>query len=617
MVKRQLNAHDWFVNGKNSSGKHVSVKKTAKAAGSKLSLAQKKVIFGVIGGIVLVGLIILLFNALQGPLAGKAYGQGFPTTQISQCATITSPGVYEVRDIDSADFLAREQDDRACIVITSDDVTVRCTDPDLVGPGFDVNNFGGTLIQTAIEVRNVNRGLDLSNPQITVEGVKIEGCEISRFINGLIIRDSQGVVVDGNTFGNVFTGINLVGSSYNIVSKNEVTTVTGGLGLFLSSNGQTGVGSNNNIIDRNTISGAAVGLTIRSGSDDNSLVENDLTGNTRPINDFGQGNTIITSNTGGLGEPCNAGNSCDTDNLDCIGGTCLATGASSCPVSNCYFNSVQFPASQSCVVNGQIFVNNPSYLCDNAIFRECLENAAGTIIRENLCQAQSDGTYRWIATSSIPGLNCGNGLLGEEDCDDGNNNNGDGCSSECVVENGFTCTGEVGGISLCQTASSGTAYTCRSVLSDGSPEGNQGSGTPGNIPANAVGFNTLVRSEVTQLHLASNLDTPVRVSYAEYCNSAGRLVENYCRADSGSYQSHDQAFTGLLGQQTVNCGAGYSCQNGACVSSPAPSNAATYSFLLEVIRGVLGQNPARSGCTVDHIISNIEAVINVRERVVC
>src|SRR3989338_1521778 len=110
MVKRQFNVSDRFVNGKNRSSKTVSVKKTARAAGSKLSLVQKKVIFGVIGGIVLVGLVILLFNALQGPLAGRAYGQGFPTTQISQCATITSPGVYEVRDIDSADFLAREQD---------------------------------------------------------------------------------------------------------------------------------------------------------------------------------------------------------------------------------------------------------------------------------------------------------------------------------------------------------------------------------------------------------------------------------------------------------------------------------------------------------------------------
>ncbi|MEK6940235.1 MAG: hypothetical protein AABX31_05915, partial [Nanoarchaeota archaeon] len=38
---------------------------------------------------------------------------------------------------------------------------------------------------------------------------------------------------------------------------------------------------------------------------------------------------------------------------------------------------------------------------------------------------------------------CGNVLKeGTEQCDDGNNQNGDGCSSACMTESGFTCTGE-------------------------------------------------------------------------------------------------------------------------------------------------------------------------------
>ena len=37
---------------------------------------------------------------------------------------------------------------------------------------------------------------------------------------------------------------------------------------------------------------------------------------------------------------------------------------------------------------------------------------------------------------------CGDGLnLGEYECDDGNINNRDGCSSECIVEEGYTCQG--------------------------------------------------------------------------------------------------------------------------------------------------------------------------------
>ncbi|MBF0492396.1 MAG: DUF4215 domain-containing protein [Deltaproteobacteria bacterium] len=42
----------------------------------------------------------------------------------------------------------------------------------------------------------------------------------------------------------------------------------------------------------------------------------------------------------------------------------------------------------------------------------------------------------------IPTPVCGNGAIeAGEACDDGNTNNGDGCSSTCQIENGFTCSG--------------------------------------------------------------------------------------------------------------------------------------------------------------------------------
>lgn len=45
---------------------------------------------------------------------------------------------------------------------------------------------------------------------------------------------------------------------------------------------------------------------------------------------------------------------------------------------------------------------------------------------------------------------CGNKVkeLGE-DCDDGNQNNGDGCSSDCMVEAGYYCSEEMGCVRLC------------------------------------------------------------------------------------------------------------------------------------------------------------------------
>jgi cysteine-rich repeat protein len=58
---------------------------------------------------------------------------------------------------------------------------------------------------------------------------------------------------------------------------------------------------------------------------------------------------------------------------------------------------------------------------------------------------------------------CGDGLrLGAEACDDGNNNNGDGCSSTCTAESAFFCVdGAVtGGIKSTCTACMSFCLTC-------------------------------------------------------------------------------------------------------------------------------------------------------------
>lgn len=41
------------------------------------------------------------------------------------------------------------------------------------------------------------------------------------------------------------------------------------------------------------------------------------------------------------------------------------------------------------------------------------------------------------------GVVCGDWIVApSETCDDGNTNNGDGCSSTCLVENGWACGGD-------------------------------------------------------------------------------------------------------------------------------------------------------------------------------
>ncbi|MBK8156805.1 MAG: DUF4215 domain-containing protein [Streptococcus sp.] len=51
--------------------------------------------------------------------------------------------------------------------------------------------------------------------------------------------------------------------------------------------------------------------------------------------------------------------------------------------------------------------------------------------------------WRRVNTPDVCSPTCGNVISGAEQCDDGNTNNGDGCSSACQLESGFTCTGAV------------------------------------------------------------------------------------------------------------------------------------------------------------------------------
>src|SRR5262249_11908521 len=56
--------------------------------------------------------------------------------------------------------------------------------------------------------------------------------------------------------------------------------------------------------------------------------------------------------------------------------------------------------------------------------------------------------YSCTGSPSTCAIVCGDGRLGDssvggaEECDDGNTNNGDGCSASCTRESGFICSGE-------------------------------------------------------------------------------------------------------------------------------------------------------------------------------
>jgi cysteine-rich repeat protein len=61
------------------------------------------------------------------------------------------------------------------------------------------------------------------------------------------------------------------------------------------------------------------------------------------------------------------------------------------------------------------------------------------------------------ACGVAPGATCGNRILEDELCDDGNTTEGDGCSPTCAVEEGFDCVGEP---SVCTRITSCAAHLC-------------------------------------------------------------------------------------------------------------------------------------------------------------
>lgn len=104
---------------------------------------------------------------------------------------------------------------------------------------------------------------------------------------------------------------------------------------------------------------------------------------------------------------------------------------------------------ETCVDNQWLGCTTETYEAHNSAYEE-IETLCGDGL-DNDC----DGTWDWGTASPDldcdPGIACSNGIReGEEECDDGNPNNGDGCSYPgCDVETGWECVGELGEQSVC------------------------------------------------------------------------------------------------------------------------------------------------------------------------
>jgi cysteine-rich repeat protein len=146
-----------------------------------------------------------------------------------------------------------------------------------------------------------------------------------------------------------------------------------------------------------------------------------------PITGYFESNTMVAS-------ACPLGCATCTSPTKCQ--TCTSSyvlNGTSCSISAC---STTVPNCLNCSINGSSL--------------DCVECELGYFLDlgNNTCSVV-----------------CGDGLLASsEGCDDGNTDNGDGCSSSCAVEPVFFCEGSIGNTSNCSQCSS-NCLNCTSLAS--------------------------------------------------------------------------------------------------------------------------------------------------------
>jgi cysteine-rich repeat protein len=243
-----------------------------------------------------------------------------------------------------------------------------------------------------------------------------------------------------------------------------------------------------------------------------------------------------------------SGEQCDDDNFaggDGCDGNCVIEFGFSC-----------VGAPSVCALTCGDSVINPGEQCDGANLngQNCISRGfdAGTLT----CNANC--TFNTLGCS----LNCGNGVLDAgESCDDFNNNNGDGCSSLCSVELGFSCSGQPSVcVSTCGNGTINVGEECddnNTISSDGCSnlctietlffsEYVEGSGSSKAVEIKnplSTAFN--LTANVCQVRIFANGGTTASATIAltgtinpnstfVLCNPSGTIPSAQCNQSSGS-----------------------------------------------------------------------------------
>jgi cysteine-rich repeat protein len=145
-------------------------------------------------------------------------------------------------------------------------------------------------------------------------------------------------------------------------------------------------------------------------------------------------------------------------------------------------------------------------------------------------QGQTCGTQSCQCEGTV--WTCGNGIIeGSEQCDDGNQNSGDGCSYDtCQIENGWSCTGQP---SVCKTINQNLTSSCgidMVLIIDSS----------GSIDSSHL---TTMKNAFKNFTDAFLPNTPTQIAVVDFDN-LGNLVQDYTSDVTSIKNAIDSATTG-------------------------------------------------------------------------
>ncbi|HEX5062143.1 MAG TPA: DUF4215 domain-containing protein, partial [Kofleriaceae bacterium] len=318
---------------------------------------------------------------------------------------------------------------------------------------------GGSTVQRALLYWSINGGIDTT---ATINAVNVNGVQLG-------------------TGGSTCWGTNFVTFRADVtaqVTGNGVYTI-GGLPSSTSATAADTNGAALVVVYQNPTSGNRRRVMVRDGSMSTDAtgdnVTDTFTGVAAPLASAGRFHLVV-----GDGQSFPDGNlifngvTLGTDQFSGSDGSLFDTSSYNVNVPAALVNATwSEQTSSDCLGFSTAVLDWNVATCGDAVRTGGEACDQGDTTNGDGCSSTCDVEAGWSCTATNPSVctpNCGDGIrAGAEQCDQGNTTNGDGCSSTCMIEPGYQCTGSP---SVCTTV-------CGDGIIAGAEQCDQGNTTNG------------------------------------------------------------------------------------------------------------------------------------------